>query len=275
MATRFTTRVLRMIGHASLIILAVSLTACAETPQVTRAPVKLRLAEAADQAAVLDRVVEAYTQDREWITISSRSVAPADVVAQVRTGQLDAAIVHAAPDPKEKVWVSGLAYDPLALIVHPTNPISNVTLAQLSDLFQGRTFDWTPFGGAGEVMPVSREAEAYSRQLFEERVMQNRDVTRNAILKSSAKDVLDFVAQTPGAIGYVPLSHVDARVKAIEIEGVAPSVEAAANGKYVLTSPLYLIAQSEPLGDLRDFVAWLLGNEGQTLLSQTGLGRVH
>ena len=111
------------------------------------------------------------------------------------------------------------------IIVHPTNPIGDVTLAQLSDLFQGRTFDWTPFGGTGEVIPVSREAEAYSRQIFEERVMQTRAVTRNAVLKASAKDVIDFVANTPGAIGYVPLSHLDERVKAIAIEGVAPSPE--------------------------------------------------
>ena len=265
------TRLTRLALSSCLI--ALTLTACAETPQVTRTPVKLRVAEAADQAAMLDRVVDAYTQDRAWITIDSKFVAPADAVAQVRGGQIDAAIVHTSPDPKEKVWVSGLAYDPLALIVHPTNPIGNVTLAQLSDLFQGRTFDWTPFGGTGEVMPVSREAEAQSRQLFEERVMQNRAVTRNAILKSSAKDVLDFVAQTPGAIGYVPLSHVDARVKTISIEEVAPTAETA-NGKYVLTSPLYLIAKNEPAGDLRDFAAWLLGDEGQSLFSQAGLGRV-
>jgi ABC-type phosphate transport system substrate-binding protein len=257
-----------------LLAMISALAACAETPQVTRTPVQLRVAEAADQAAVLDRVVDAYTQDRAWITIDHKSVAPAEAIAQVHNGQLDAAIVHTSPDQKDQVWVSGLAFDPLALIVHPTNPISNVTLSQLSDLFQGRTFDWTPFGGTGEVMPVSREAEAHSRQLFEERVMQKRAVTRNAILKSSAKDVIDFVAQTPGAIGYVPLSQVDARVKAIEIDGVAPTAETAANGQYVLTSPLYLIAKSEPAGDLRDFAAWLLSNEGQTLLSQSGLGRV-
>ena len=256
------------------VVLTTLLAACAETPQVTRPPVKLHVAEAADQAAVLDRVARNYMQEHEWVTVDTKSIVPADAAALVHSGQIDAAIVHAAPDPKEKLWVSGLAYDPIALIVHPTNPISNVTLAQLSDLFQGRTFDWTPFGGNGEVIPVSREAEAQSRQLFEDRVMQRRAVTRNAILKSSAQDVIDFVAQTPGAIGYVPLSHVDDRVKAIEIEGVAPTVETAANGKYVLTTPLYLIAQSEPLGDLREFVAWLLGNEGQTLLSTQGLGRV-
>jgi phosphate transport system substrate-binding protein len=257
-----------------LVLIALALTACAETPQVTRTPVKLHVAEAADQAAVLDRVADGYTQDRAWLTIDRKSVAPADAVAQIRSGQLDAAIVHTSLDPKDQVWVSGLAFDPLALIVHPTNPISNVTLSQLSDLFQGRTFDWTPFGGTGEVIPVSREAEAFARQLFEERVMQKRAVTRNAILKSASKDVIDFVAKTPGAIGYAPLSQVDARVKTISLEEVAPTAVTAANGKYVLTSPLYLIAKSEPAGDVREFVAWLLGNEGQTLLSQSGLGKV-
>jgi phosphate transport system substrate-binding protein len=254
--------------------LALVFTACAETPQVTRTPVTLRLAEAADQAAVLDRLVAAYTTDHPWVTISAASTLPADAIAQVHRGQLDAAILHDEPPAQDRMWVSGLAHDPIAIVVHPTNPIGNVTLAQLSDLFQGRTFDWSPFGGSGDVIPVSREAEAYSRQSFEERVMQARAVTRNAVLKASAKDVLDFVANTPGAIGYVPLSQIDNRVKAIAIDGIAPSPETAANGKYVLSSPLYVIAKNEPQGDLREFIAWLLGDSGQTLLSQLGLGRV-
>jgi phosphate transport system substrate-binding protein len=249
------------------------LAACAETPQVTRTPVTLRVAEAADQAAVLDRVVADYTAEREWISAGASSTTQQDAVARVRNGQLDAAILHHEPEQKD-VWISGLAHDPIAVIVHPANPIGDVTLAQLSDLFQGRTFDWTPFGGTGDVIPVSREGEAYSRQIFEERVMQTRAVTRNAVLKASAKDMIDFVANTPGAIGYVPLSHREDRVKVIAIEGVAPSPESAANGKYVLSSPLYVIAKSEPQGDLREFIAWLLGNPGQTLLSRSGLGRV-
>jgi phosphate transport system substrate-binding protein len=258
-----------------LLIAAISvLAACAETPQVTRTPVTLRLAEAADQAAVLDRVAENYAADHDWVLIDTTSTTPRDAIARVRNGQLDAAILHSEPEKKDGVWLSGLAHDPIAIIVHPSNPIGDVTLAQLSDLFQGRTFDWTPFGGAGEVISVSRETEADSRRIFEERVMQARAVTRNAVLKASTKDVIDFVANTPGAIGYAPLSQIDERVKAIAIEGTAPSAAAAANGKYVLSAPLYVIAKSEPQGDLREFMAWLLGDPGQTLLSQSGLGRV-
>ena len=221
---------------------------------------------------MLDRVVAAYIADHDWVSASTASTTQQDAIARVRSGQLDAAILHSEPEQKAGVWISGLAHDPIAIIVHPANPISNVTLAQLSDLFQGRTFDWTPFGGTGEVIPVSREAEAYSRQIFEERVMQTRAVTRNAVLKASAKDVIDFVANTPGAIGYVPLSHIDERVKAITVEGVAPSAETAANGKYVLSSPLYVIAKSEPQGDLREFMAWLLGNPGQTSVEPVRVG---
>ena len=248
--------------------------ACAKTPQITRTPVTLHLAETADQAAVLDRVVADYTANHAWVSASTASTTQQDAIARIRNGQLDAAIVHDEPEPKDGVWTSGLAHDPIAIIVHPTNPLGNATLAQLSDLFQGRAFDWTPFGGTGEVIPVSREAEAASRQIFEDRVMQRRAVTRNAVLKASAKDVIDFVANTPGAIGYAPLSHLDERVKAIAVEGIVPSAETAANGAYVISSPLYVIASSEPQGDLREFMAWLLGNSGQTLLSKSGLGRV-
>ena len=256
-----------------LILLAVCV-ACAETPQATRTPVSLRLGQAADQAAVLDRLAAEYAAQHEWVSANTESIAQQEAIARVRSGQLDAAIMHREPEQKDGVWISALAYDPIAIIVHPTNPIGDVTLAQLSDLFQGRIFDWTSFGGSGEVIPVSREAEADSRQMFEERVMQSRAVTRNAVLKSSAKNVVDFVASTPGAIGYVPLSRVDQRVKAIAVEGIRPSAETSANGKYVLSSPLYVIARSEPQGDLREFMTWLLGSPGQTLLSESGLGRV-
>jgi phosphate transport system substrate-binding protein len=266
--------VIRLLRLGVLLAAISALAACAETPQVTRPPVTLRVAEAADLAAVLDRVVKDYAADREWVAADTSSTTQQDAIDRVRRGQLDAAILHLEPTAEAGVWVSALAHDPVAIIVHPSNPIGDVTLAQLSDLFQGRTFDWSPFGGTGEVIPVSREAEAFSRQLFEDRVMQARAVTRNAVLKASATDVIDFVAGTPGAIGYAPLSHIDERVKAIAIEGVVPTPASAANGQYVLSSPLYVIAPSEPQGDLREFMTWLLGSPGQTLLSQLGLGRV-
>jgi len=254
----------------------VLLAACAPTPEVTRTPTRLRVGDAADEATVLNRLLETYAQNHAWVSFVNDPLSTNEAIDRVRNAHLDLAMLPVSPDQLGlRLWTSGLAYDSLVIVVHPDNPISNLTLMELRDIFQGRTFDWAIFGGTTEVIPVSREASALARQLFEERVMAGRAVTRNALLKSSARDVVNYVAKMPGAIGYAPISQVDDRVKVVSLEGVTPGPMTATNGQYALSSPLYLIARTEPQGDLRDFVGWLLGNEGQRMLSEFGWGRVH
>jgi len=263
------------LGSVCCFLLLFLLAACTETPQVTRPSVHLRVADAAEHTLVLERLITAYTHDHDWVTITVEPMPAETAIEQVHQSRIDLAVLPTAPDQnRDKVWVSGWAYDSLAIIVNVANPASNVSLAQLRDLFQGRTFDWTSFDGSGDVIPVSREASAHARVLFEERVMGNRAVTLNAVLEPSAQEVIDFVARTPAAIGYVSISQIDAHVKVLSLEGVLPNAAVSASGQYVLSTPNYLIAQSEPQDDLREFVIWLLGNEGQSQLSQTGLGRV-
>ncbi len=255
-------------------LLVCLLAACTETPQVTRPPVRLRIADASDHASVVDRLIGTYARDHDWVTFTNDALPIKDAIDRVRNEHLDVAILPSSPEQASaRMWTSGLAYDALAIIAHPSNPTNDLNLVQLRDIFQGRTFDWTPYGFTGEVIPVSREASARARQLFEERVMNGRAVTLNAVLKSSAQEVIDFVAKTPGAIGYVSLSQVDARVKVMSIGGVKPDPASAA-GPYALSSPIYMVAKTEPTGDAREFVAWLLSDEGQSLLSQLGFGRV-
>jgi phosphate transport system substrate-binding protein len=255
-------------------LMFVFLSACTPTPEVTRTPTRLRLGDAADQAAVLDRLIETYGQNHAWVSFVTDELPSAETLDRVRNDHLDLAVLPLSPDQLGlRLWTSGFAYDSLTVIVHPGNPVNDLTLVQLRDIFQGGTFDWTPFGGTGEVLPVSREAGSTARQLFEERVMSDRAVTQNAVLKSSTQAVVDYVARTPGAIGYAPISQADARVKVISLEGVSPNPTTAARGQYVLSSPLYLVARAEPQGDLREFVGWLLG-DGQDVLGQFELGRV-
>ncbi len=207
-----------------MLIVALSLiAACVPTPEVTRTPTRLRLGDAADEATVLNRLLEIYGRDHDWVTFVNDPLPTQEAIDRVRNDHLDLAVLPKSPDQLGiRVWTSGFAYDSLAVVVHPDNPVANLTLTELRDIFQGRTFDWTPFGGAGEVIPVSREANSIARQLFEERVMTGRAVTQNAVLKASAQDVVDYVAKTPGAIGYVPISQVNATVKVVSLEGVTP-----------------------------------------------------
>ncbi|MBI5566828.1 MAG: substrate-binding domain-containing protein [Chloroflexi bacterium] len=265
--------------HSSLVTLfvalLVSLSACAPTPEVTRTPSRLRLGDAVDEADVLNRLLETYGQNHEWVSFVNDPLSTNEAIDRVRNDHLDLAILPLSPEQLGiRLWTSGLAYDSLVIVVHPDNPVTNLTLIELRDIFQGRTFDWSLFGGVAEVIPVSRETGSIARQLFEERVMNGRAVTQNAVLKSSARDVVNYVAATPGTIGYAPISQLNDRVKVISLESVMPNPTTATNGQYVLSSPLYLIARVEPQGDLREFVGWLLGDEGQKMLSEFGLGRV-
>lgn len=257
-----------------LITAALVFSACAETPQATRTPVHFSVGEATEHVTLLNQLVDAYTKDHTWVSIAIEPLLPDNAIDALNTRKVDLAIIPSTIQQPSSIWVSGFAYDSIVVIVNPANPTHELSLAQLRDLYQGKTFDWTPFNGTGDVIPVSREANALARILFEERVMSNRAVTQNAVLKSSTQEVADFVANNPGAIGYVSISAADTRVKILPIEGVMPNPTTAAANQYSISAPIYLIAHSEPSGDLREFTAWLLGDVGQKLISQSGLGRV-
>lgn len=256
------------------LVILLAATACMATPQVTRTPVRLRIGNASDQYAVLDRLIETYKADRAWVSFTHDALPVATALDRVKNDHLDLVLVPASAEQvAARQWQSGFAYDPLTVIVNPANPVDNLSLSQVRDVFQGRAFDWGPFGLAAEVVPVSREAGALARQVFESGAMGELAVTLNAVLKASSADVVNYVAANPGAIGYAPLSQIDDRVKAIALDGVPPTPQTATAGQYPLSTPLYLIAQGEPAGELRDFVAWLL-NDGQLLIEEAGLGRV-
>jgi phosphate transport system substrate-binding protein len=258
----------------SLFTLCILFAACAETPHATRTPVRLSIGDATEHASLLTQLIDAYTKDHEWVSISIEILPPDQALDGLNTRKVDLVIVPSTIKPPSTIWTSGFGYDSIVVVVNPGNPTNGLSLAQLRDLFQGKTFDWTPFGGTGDVIPVSREAKAFTRQMFEERVMGNRAVTQNAVLQPSAPNVIDFVANNPGAIGYTSISDANSKVKILSIEGVTPNPTTAASNQYLLSAPIYLIAQSEPTGDLREFVAWLLSEAGQKLISQAGLGRV-
>ena len=257
-----------------LLAAALVFTACAETPQATRTPVHISVGEATEHVTLLNQLADAYTKDHAWVAISIETLLPDNAIDALNTHKVDLAIIPSTIQQPSSIWVSGFAYDSIVVIVNPANPTNELSLAQLRDLYQGKTFDWTPFNGTGDVIPVSREANALARILFEERVMSNRAVTQNAVLKSSTQEVIDFVANNPGAIGYVSISAADARVKILPVEGVMPNPTTAAANQYSISAPIYLIALSEPSGDLREFAAWLLSDTGQKMINQVGLGRV-
>lgn len=269
-------RLTRYLARLAPCILPLLLGACAETPRVTPTPVTLRIVASSTLAPALHDAARPFRADYAWITLQEEALNSAGALDRLSSGGADLAFVSWLPaDLDPGLWRSALALDAVAVIVHPANPVSGLSLAQLRDVFQGRVLDWSAFGWeAQDLIVVSREDGSGTRAAFEDAVTEGRAVTRNAIVEPDSDAVVAYVARTPGAIGYVSRGRLSGAVKAIAVEGVEPTPSNVANNTYPIGRALYVVARSEPGGATRDFVAWLLESGGQSLLAQRGFGRV-
>lgn len=258
------------------VFLIAALAACAETPRLTPTPATIRLSTASTVAPLLDDLGDRYRADRAWVTIQAEALDSAAALDLLKQDAVDLAFVSwLPPELDSRFWSSPFAYDAVAVIVHPSNPIEGVSLAQLRDVFQGRVADWSPFGWDGQnLIVVSREDGSGTRAVFEGAAMEDHPVTLNAIVQSSTDAMLDYVARTPGAIGYASRGRVTDAVKPIAVEGVDPSPSNVSDGVYPIGRVLVVVSRGEPSGAVREFVAWLLGPEGQTAIAESGFGRV-
>ncbi|HLF26159.1 MAG TPA: phosphate ABC transporter substrate-binding protein [Anaerolineae bacterium] len=271
---RITLHVSRFTLYASLFTLF--LASCAETPRITPTPATLRIATSSTLAVLIDDLGDLYRADRPWLTIQAEALNTAAAIELMNGGAVDLAFVSWLPaDLDSRAWRSPLAYDAVAVIVNPANPVTGLSLAQLRDVFQGRVVDWSVLGGAGQnLIVVSREAGSGTRAAFEEAALDGRPVTLNAVVQSGSAALIEYVARTPGAIGYVSRGRVTAEVKPLPIEGVEPSPVNVVNGTYPIGRILFVVARAEPVGAAREFVRWLLDPEGQQAIGERGFGRV-
>ncbi len=165
-----------------------------------------------------------------------------------------------------------IARDAIAVIVHPSNAITDLSLQQVRDIFAGRITNWSDAGGRdAPVIVVTREEGSGTRGAFEKLVMGDDRITARALRQDSNGSVRVIVAGHPDSIGYISLGIVDERVRALHLDGVAASTENVVNGTYSLARPLLFLWKTEPSRAAQDFIDYVLSAEGQGLLAAEGL----
>jgi phosphate transport system substrate-binding protein len=175
------------------------------------------------------------------------------------------------PDVKPIV----VARDGIALIVHPSNPVSSLTVEEIKGIYKGTYTNWSELGGDDmEIVVVGRDSASGTREFFWEKVMEKEDFVATMLEKNSNGAVKQTVSQTPGAIGYVGLGYIDETVKAVKIrEGsreTEPTVENVKNGSYPISRSLYMLVKGEPTGLAKDFIDFILSEEGQSIVEEEG-----
>ena len=243
------------------------LAACASQPvTVTREPVSLRLVSADSCRPLAEQLAAAYEEAYPWVTVQVEVWNSALAQETLRAGEADLALLSwlGETTDEEPLWSHPFAHDGIAIIVHPGLPLTETGLAYLQDIFRGRVQE----RDGVVLIAVNREEGSGTRDVFENAVMGGYDVTPTGVVMPSSQAVVEHVARTPGAIGYVSTFQVDDRVRVLPVEGVLPTPATIADGSYPLSRPLYLAATAEPAGATREFAQWVLGPEGQVIIGK-------
>jgi phosphate transport system substrate-binding protein len=182
-------------------------------------------------------------------------------------------------DPIEYV----VAIDALAIIVHPSNPVSQLTIPQLSAIYTGRILNWQEVGGRdAPIVLLSRETNSGTHVYFLEEVVRQGEDSEDifapqTLLMPSSVGITSELRRNPNAIGYDGLGYVDPeheKIIAVARDGssphVLPTVATAANASYPLARNLYMYTAGEPVGAVAEYLAWILSPTGQQIVAELG-----
>ncbi len=174
-------------------------------------------------------------------------------------------------DEKDLVEIV-VARDGLAIIVHPSNPVRGAKLAEIKQIFAGDLRNWKFLGGPDRQMTVvTREEGSGTRGAFQELVMGKTRIFKGAITEDSNGTVREIIAHDPYSIGFISLGLVNQQVRALELDGAVANEENILNGRYKLVRPFLFVSRGEPTGHAKEFVDFVLSEEGQALVKKEGL----
>ncbi|MCL1807694.1 MAG: phosphate ABC transporter substrate-binding protein [Oscillospiraceae bacterium] len=197
-------------------------------------------------------------------------------IMQVENGIADIGMSsRSLKENEQHLWQIEIAKDGLAIILHPSNSVDNLTKDQIRGIYAAEITNWSQVGGADKAIHIiAREDGSGTRSAFEELVMAGSRITPRAIIQSSNGAVRQLVSGNPSSIGFISLGMVDEGekpVKAIAIEGAAATAENVANGSYGLFRSFLFVTKAEPEGSVKEFIDYVLSPDGQRHLLHEGL----
>ena len=256
----------RIMSIALCLVLALSLAACGQTaaPAATTAPaasaapateapaaVKLSGTVATDGSTSMEKVIgalgEAFMEANPDTTFTYNPTGSGSGIQAVQEGRCDIGLSSRALKDAEKeagLTETVLAYDGIAMIVNPANPVEDLSLEQIADIYTGKITNWSEVGGNdSQIVLIGREAGSGTRGGFEE-IVGVVDACQYRQELSSTGDVITTVAQNPDAIGYASLAAVKDTVKALKVAGVTPTEATVKDGTYTIQRPFVLATKT-------------------------------
>ena len=252
-----------------IFILALFITGCARDASNK----EIIIAGSTSVETFADKWAEVYMEKYPNIIINVQGGGSSAGIQAAESGVADIGTCSRELKPEEKDLNKIIvAYDGLAIIVNSTNNIGDLTIEQIKQIFAGQIRNWQEFGGKDKVINVvTREEGSGTRGAFQELVMKKNRIFKGAIVQDSNGTVREIVANDPNSIGYISLGLVNDKVKALSLGGVIATNENIISKRYSLVRPFLFVTKNTPTGEVKNFIDFVLSQEGQGLIREEGL----
>ena len=257
-------------------------TAPSEAPEAvesTAPEAKLSGSVSTDGSTSMEKVIgalgEAFTEANPDVNFTYNPTGSGSGITAVSEGRCDIGLSSRNLKDEEAakgLKVTVLALDGIAVIVNPENPVSELSLEQIAKIYTGEITNWSELGGNdAEIVVIGREAGSGTRDCFES-ITKTADACVYRQELTSTGDVITTVAQNPDAIGYASLASIGDTVKALVVEGVAPSEETVKDGSYLVQRPFVLVTrEGEELSEAAQaFFDYITSADAASIIADAG-----
>jgi len=231
---------------------------------------------------IADAFAEAFMSNYPDLEITVKKTGSGDGAAALVDGRCDIAIMSRFMKEKEfkKAVENGIfpvahvvAMDGVCAVVHPSNPVTQLSTSQIRDIYKGKITNWKEVGGPDSpIVVISRDTSSGTYETFHGLVMNKEEMGSKVEYVNSNPQAHARVKTTVGAIGYVGIGFLDANVKALKVNGILPSRQTITTGQYPVARPLFMFTNGYPkLGSMTyKFCTFYLTETGQEIIEAKG-----
>ncbi|RJX28661.1 MAG: phosphate ABC transporter substrate-binding protein [Desulfarculus sp.] len=260
-------------------LLAAALAGMLMVPTLSVAAGKINITGSTTVLPIAQKAAEVFMKQNPGLNISVAGSGSGDGIKAVIDGtahigdssrDMKAKEIKLAQSKGVKPVKHTVALDCIVPVVNPSNPVSNLTLAQLHDIYAGKIKNWKQVGGVDKVVVVvSRDSSSGTFEVWNEHVLGKKSRVRpDAQMQASNGAVGQAVAGNKYAIGYVGIGYLNPKLKALTVNGVQASPKTALDKTYPIARGLYMFTNGQPQGEVKAFLDFVMGPSGQKIVAQ-------
>ena len=224
---------------------------------------------------LMEKEAEAYKAENSNVNIEIQQIGSSAGIKNTISGVSEMGMASRELKDQEKAEVTEtvIAYDGIALVVHPNNTAENLTMEQIKEIYTGKITNWKEVGGKdAPIVVVSRDESSGTRDAFQELVgFNSEELEKTATIADGNGSVKTTVATNVNAIGYISFEQIDDSIKALKVDDVEATAENVLSKSYKLSRPFLVVYKDSNITEAgKKFIDYILSDAGQTIVEEAG-----